>query len=39
VGAVIVVFVTTLLIAGSIYIQKREKRIAKEIAAAYRDAA
>lgn len=39
VGALIVLFVSTLLIAGSIYIQKREKRIAKEIAAAYRDAA
>ena len=37
-GAMIVFVVSAALIAGSIYLQKREKRIAKEIAAAYRDA-
>ncbi|GHA71706.1 putrescine ABC transporter permease PotI [Formosimonas limnophila] len=38
VGTVIVLVVSTLLIAGSIWLQKREKRIQREIAAAYRDA-
>lgn len=39
VGTMIVLVVSTLLIAGSIWLQKREKRIAREMAAAYRDAA
>ncbi|MGL4767445.1 MAG: ABC transporter permease [Formosimonas sp.] len=37
-GAMIVFIVSAVLIAGSIWMQKREKRMAQEIAAAYRDA-
>lgn len=37
-GAMIVFVVSAALIAGSIWMQKREKRMQREIAAAYRDA-